>query len=82
MIHPQMRVQPKRIKMKLDLNAKELNLIARGLIMIEKSVGRKMKDADVSVEMSAVLTKEQNEVYVLRQKLALETLKEGPTKTA
>lgn len=56
--------------MKLDLTKSELTILARGCIMIEKSVGRKMKDSDISVEMTAVLTKEQNEVYVLRQKVA------------
>lgn len=56
--------------MNLDLTINELTFLARGCIMIEKSVGRKMKDGDISNAMFAVLTKEQNEVYVLRQKIA------------
>lgn len=56
--------------MKLDLTKNELTVLARGCIMIEKSIGRKMKDGDISTEMSGVLTREQAEVYQLRQKLA------------
>lgn len=68
--------------MNIDLQKHDLVTIARGLIMIEKSVGRKLKDQDISAEMSAVLSKEQAEVYALRNKLTQAVLNFTETHTA
>lgn len=55
--------------MKLDLTKAQLIALARGCIMLEKSIGRKMKDGDISAEMSGLLTREQAEIYKLRQQI-------------
>lgn len=68
--------------MNVDLNKAELNNVARGLIMIEKSIGRKMKDGDLSSEMATLLGKEQAEIYALRNRVTQHVLNFDAAKKA
>lgn len=55
--------------MNFDLNKDEIKMIARGLIMLEKSLGRKTNDKETGDEIVNILTRDIAGAYQLRNKL-------------
>lgn len=55
--------------MKIELDKNEVKAIQRGLIMIDKSLGRKALQEDISEEMTRVIKHEKAYIQALSTKL-------------